>query len=208
MTTGDARGAERFILEWPREAGVLRIFEPTPAELRDAAPALAAFYNQPDNRRLLANTIELVADDVVDFYRETEAAGGRSMLLWWQGVLMGDADLRRVDLEQHTAEFAILIGDRGSQGQGFGTRFAAMAHAFAFAALGLERLYVAIVADNAGSRRLFEKLGYEPDDGPAARACADEPTDVTMSCTRERFDELWGTPLLGMRMGRRPATGE
>jgi RimJ/RimL family protein N-acetyltransferase len=205
MSTGEAVQTG-WILEWPREAGVLRIIEPTPAELEEHAGALAAFYNQPDNQRLLANTMELVAADVVEFYRETRAGGGHPMLLWWQGVLMGDADLRRVDGEKRTAEFAILIGEREKQGRGFGTRFAAMAHLFGFATLGLERIYVSLVADNAGSRRLFEKLGHEPDDSPAARACADDPTDVTLSCTRARFEAKWAHPLGGLRVGRRMST--
>jgi hypothetical protein len=149
-----------------------------------AAPQLAAFYNEPHNRRLLANTQTLTEGDVVDVFRDCHGAGGRPMLLWRDGALVGDADLRRVDLIDGTAEFAILIGDRAQQGRGLGTRFAAMAHVFAFATLGFQRLYIAIVAGNVGSQRLFEKLGYERDDSVLARGGADAPDDVTLSCSR------------------------
>ena len=35
----------------------LLALEPTPAEIAAAAPALAAFYNDPHNRRMMANTV-------------------------------------------------------------------------------------------------------------------------------------------------------
>ena len=54
--------------------------------------------------------------------------------------------------------------------------------------LDLRRVYVGIVPANAASRRLFEKLGYRVDDSPAARAYADEETDVTMSVDRAAFE--------------------
>ena len=193
-----------WAIDWQRgDDQRLRITEPTDAEVADAAPRLASFYNDPHNRRLLANTITLSEADVLDVYRDCRAAGGHPLLLWRNGVLVGDADLRRVDVAARTAEFAILIGDGAQQGQGLGTRFAVMAHAFAFATLGFGRLYIAIVANNAGSRRLFGKLGYEPDDSAAARAGADVPEDVTLSCSRERFESLWGTATVDVRVARR-----
>jgi hypothetical protein len=54
---------------------------------------------------------------------------------------------------------------------------------------------VSILPENVASRRLFERLGYVLDDSPAARAIADEPTDVTMSLERARFEKLFATEL-------------
>jgi RimJ/RimL family protein N-acetyltransferase len=193
----------RWAIEWQRDDARLQLIEPTAAEVADAAPVLASFYNEPHNRRLLANTIELTASDVVDVYRDLEAADGHAFLLLRDGVVAGDADLRRVAAAGGTAEFALLIGDRALQGQGLGTHFAVMAHALAFATFKLQRLYIAIVADNAGSKRLFEKLGYQRDDTPAARAGADAPTDVTLSCPRARFEALWGAAIDGLNIVRR-----
>ncbi len=47
---------------------------------------------------------------------------------------------------------------------------------------------MSILPENIASRRLFERLGYVLDDSPAARAIADEPTDITMSLERARFE--------------------
>lgn len=192
-----------WLIDWQRDGERLRITEPTAAEVAAAAPRLASFYNDPHNRRLLANTVALSEADVVEFYADCRGAGGRPLLLWRGDTLAGDADLRRVDERAGTAEFAILIGERAQQGQGLGTRFAVMAHAFAFATLGLRRLYIAVVAGNAGSLRLFEKLGYERDDSPLARAGADAPDDVTLSCSRPRFEALWGAETLAVRIAPR-----
>jgi len=177
----------------------LRVSEPRDEEVWAVAPRLANFYNEPNNRRLLANTVDLTAADVAEFHAQVRAGGGRTLLLWRGDELMGDADFRHVDLAAGSAEFAILIGDRATQGQGLGTRFATMAHALAFASLPLGRVYVSIVAGNVASLRLFEKLGYQPDDGPAARAGADDATDVTLSVTPEAFRAARAAELAGIQ---------
>jgi hypothetical protein len=115
-------------------------------------------------------------------------------------VLLGDADLRGV--AGASAEFAILIGPRASQGRGLGTAFAILAHALAFRMLPLARLYVSIVPDNVASRRLFEKVGYQPDDGPAARATIDADSDLTLSITRQAFAVAHGAMLRDLRFTR------
>ena len=139
---------------------------------------------------MLSHEEDLTPDEVIEHYRTLADEGGRPFLLERDGALVGDADLRRV--ERGRAEAAILVGDRSVQGKGLGTRFGVMLHAFAFRVLGLERMYASIIPANRPSLRLFEKLGYEPDQTAAARRYADEPDDVTLSLPRARFDELHG----------------
>jgi len=173
-------------VEWRLGDELLAASEPTRREVDAAAARLADYYNDPHNSRMMAHEAELSPDEVVTYYDELRAEGGHPFLLHWNGQLMGDADLRNVD--DDSGEFAIMIGARDVQGRGLGTRFAVMVHAFAFQRLGLERVYVSIVPANAASRRLFEKLGYEPDDGPDARAFADDATDVTLPIGRAAFE--------------------
>jgi len=173
-------------VEWRLDDELLAAVEPTRREIEAAAPRLAAYYNDPHNSRMMAHEAELSPDEVVAYFEELRAEGGHPFHLTWNGQLMGDADLRNLD--DDSGEFAIMIGARDVQGRGLGTRFAVMVHAFAFQRLGLERVYVSIVPANLASRRLFEKLGYEPDDSPDARAFADDETDVTMSIGRGAFE--------------------
>lgn len=165
---------------WEVTDGPLRAFEPTEGELTRAAPALAAAYGEAHNSRMMGQAPgTFTAQDAIEHFTGLRAAGGRPFLLEREGRLAGDADFR--NLADGAGEFAILIADPGAQGQGLGTRFARMLHAFASQVLGLQRVYVAIVPENPASRRLFEKLGYRPDDSLVARRHADEPTDLTLS---------------------------
>jgi RimJ/RimL family protein N-acetyltransferase len=194
----------------------LLAIEPTDEELAAAAPALAAFYDDPHNRRMLANTIALTPADVITSYDELRASGGRPFLLFAGAHLVGDGDLRHLDAavagedddprKKKTGELAILVGERTSQGRGLGTRFAVMLHAFAFRVLDLAQIYASILPANAVSLRLFARLGYLPDDSPAARAFADEPGDVTLAVTRARFEATAAATLANVRLYPRSAS--
>jgi len=193
-----------WAVEWRQGDEVLLAIEPTANEIRRAAPALAAFYNDEHNRRMMAHDETLDVDDVVDYYGELRGEGGHPFLLRLgaaDGELMGDADLRNID--GPTGEFAIMVGARAAQGRGFGTRFAIMLHAFAFQVLDLGRVYMSVIPANAASQRLFVKLGYEADDSPEAREFADEETDLTMSLGRERFETRWAGDLAAVKLFER-----
>jgi len=179
--------APRWSVDWTRATGTLRVLEPDEAQVLALAPQLALYYNDPHNRAMMAHTQEMSIADVVEHYALLRAEEGRPLMLFAGGRLVGDADLRGIGGGQ--AELAIMVGDRALQGRGLGTAFGVMAHALAFRALGLTRTYVSILPENVASRRLFERLGYAPDDSPAARAIADEPTDITMSLERARFQK-------------------
>ena len=195
--------ARLWAVEWEQGGVTLTALEPTDDELRRAAPALAASYNDSHNRVMMGHDGEPhTAADVLAYYDELRAEGGRPFLLHVDGVLMGDADFRNIAAS--TGEFAIMIGARASQGRGLGTRFALMLHLFGYDLLGLERIYISVIPANAASRRLFEKLGYQLDDNPKARALIDEETDVTMSLARSAFDRTRPGDLAAIRTFERP----
>jgi RimJ/RimL family protein N-acetyltransferase len=195
--------ASRWTAEWPECH--LRAYEPSPEEVAGFAPALAAFYNDAHNRAMMANTMAMTADEVREHYAELCSRGGRPFVLEVDGVLVGDADLRHVTL--HSAELAILVGDRARQGQGLGRRFGLLLHGLAFSGLGLERLYASIIPSNLPSQRLFTWLGYRTDDSPDARAFADEPSDLTFSLARAEFQAAHGPALGAMRWSSGPRRG-
>jgi RimJ/RimL family protein N-acetyltransferase len=196
--------ARRWAVEWEQGDRTLTALEPTDDELRRAAPELAAAYNDSHNRVMMGHDAEPhTAGDVVAYYEELRIEGGRPFLLYMDGVLMGDADFRNI--ADVSGEFAIMIGGRASQGRGLGTRFAVMLHAFGYDVLGLERIYISVIPANTASRRLFEKLGYQPDDGPQARALIDDETDLTMSLARSAFDRAGFAGQAAIRAFERPS---
>jgi len=163
-------------IEWNN----LVAFEPRLAEVRAHATALAAAYNHPANAPLLGHTEALGEDDVIEHYTRLLDQHARPFLFVRDGALAGDGDLRHVTAT--SAEFAFLIADPAAQGQGLGTRFATMVHAFAFGPLALAEVYASVIPANVASRRVFEKLGYIPDTREV------DPGDLALVVTRTAFE--------------------
>jgi RimJ/RimL family protein N-acetyltransferase len=180
-------GIQRYEVEWTADMH-LRVSEPTPAEVRALAAALAVHYNEPVNRALMTNSADHSADDVVALYEEMWASGGRPFFLYRDGLHVGDCDFRGVEGDH--AEFAILVGPRGAQAKGLGTRFTLMAHALAFGPLGLARVYISVRPENAGSLRMFEKVGYAVDASAEGRGYAEAEDDVCLSMGRSDFERI------------------
>jgi RimJ/RimL family protein N-acetyltransferase len=186
----------RWCVEWVRPSETLRVVEPAPTEIATVAAQLATYYNEPYNRAMLAHSQVMAVNDVIEHYLSLHAEQGRPLLLLRAGQMVGDADLRGIGDGQ--AELAIMIGERSLQGRGLGTAFGIMAHALAFRVLDIAQTCVSILPENTASRRMFEKLGYQVDDSPAARSITDESTDITMSLARERFEQRFGAELAAL----------
>jgi RimJ/RimL family protein N-acetyltransferase len=181
--------------------GKLVAIEPTLDEVATHASLLAAGYNDPENARHMGHVEQISELEVVEHYAAMLKEGAPVFLLYLDGTLVGDADLR--GKRDGAAEFAFMIAARRQQGKGLGTKFALMVHAYAFAEAGLERVYASVAPDNRASRRVFEKLGYIGDDGPDARDFADEAGDVTMVIERAGFESAHALELAQVRIGPR-----
>jgi RimJ/RimL family protein N-acetyltransferase len=186
---------------WSASGETLLAIEPTSEEVDAHAPALAAAYSDPHNAPLLGHTAPLDQADVIAHYAALADRGDHGFLVFRDGALVGDGDLRGV--ANGAAEFAFLVTAVAAQGRGLGTRLATMIHAFAFTRLGLVRMYASFVPHNAASRRVFEKLGYAVDASPAARAYADDPGDVTMAIDRATFERSHARPMAEIRIAMR-----
>jgi RimJ/RimL family protein N-acetyltransferase len=188
----------RYRITWSTPAGELLAVEPDAAQLAQHAGVLAAAYNDPHNAPLLGHTEAMTDADVIAHYAAVADDGGHNFLVFRDGALVADADLRHV--AGGAAEFAFLVAAVAAQGQGLGTRVAMMIHAFAFARLQLDRVYASIVPGNAASRRVFDKLGYAVDLSPTARAYADEPGDITMVVERAAFERSHAAQMAGIHI--------
>ncbi|MBL0214082.1 MAG: GNAT family N-acetyltransferase [Myxococcales bacterium] len=193
--------APRFSIEWDTEVGRLTALEPAPQDVMAHAADLAAGYNDPRNVELLGHEEPISEDEVVELYADMIDDGARAFLLFRDGEIVGDGDLR--GLRDGAAEFAFMIAAPKHQGKGLGSRFAIMIHAFGFQTLELARIYASVVPHNVASRRVFERMGYQLDDGPEARSFADEPTDITFGIDRETFERQHATQLAGIRITAR-----
>ena len=177
-----------FRIDWTTDAGQLAAIEATLDDVRTHADALARGYNEPRNASLMGHDEPLSPAEVVDHYADMIDDGARAFLLFRNGVLDGDGDLR--GCHDGAAEFAFMIGAPDAQGKGLGTRYAIMIHAFGFREAGLHHIYASIVPHNTASRRVFEKLGYWLDDSAIARTFADEPGDLVMAIDLATFQRV------------------
>jgi RimJ/RimL family protein N-acetyltransferase len=190
-----------FRIEWTTDVGELLAIEPKLAEVEAHAAELAAGYNEPENARLMGHVEPFSENEVLEHYESMLDEGARLFLLYLDGKLVGDSDLR--GMRDGAAEFAFMIAARNQQGKGLGTQFALMVHAYAFATLGLDRVYASIAPNNRASRRVFEKLGYRLDDSAEARGFADEAGDVTMVIDRLSFERAHAAALAELRISLR-----
>ena len=190
-----------FRIDWTTPHGELTAVEPRLDEVARHVAELAAAYNDPHNAPLLGHAAKLEESEVLDHYESLLDRGAHPFLMYCDGALAGDGDLRNI--EDGRAEFAFLIAAPSAQGKGLGTRFAIMVHAFAFGSLQLQRVYASIVPANAASRRVFEKLGYSVDESETAREMADDPGDVIMSIDRETFHKVNVEALAQIRIAMR-----
>lgn len=77
------------------------------------------------------------------------------------GAYIGNIGLYDLDWKNRNAEYAILIGDRPSWGQGFGLDATHALLGFAFGELGLHRIYLKVLAHHDRAIRLYQKAGFQ-----------------------------------------------
>ncbi|MBX3208127.1 MAG: GNAT family N-acetyltransferase [Labilithrix sp.] len=174
-----------FELTWETEDRSFAAIEPDAALVARSAEQLRDWYNAHDNASMMEGSGVMSCDDVIEFWRELRASGGRGFLGFVDGRLVGDADLRSI--HDGAAEFALMIGSAAEKGRGFGRALASMIHVFAFRELALSRVFVPPRRDNHRVHALNAFLGYERDESAAARAFADGPDSETYSLAAETF---------------------
>src|SRR5262245_45660087 len=76
------------------------------------------------------------------------------------GKLIGGTILEKIDWRAGDAESGIMIGDKSEWGQGYAGEVMWLRTDYAFAELGLRKVWTAVVAPNVASRRALEQTGY------------------------------------------------
>ncbi len=91
---------------------------------------------------------QAVRGDRVDFIIEV---GGRSV---------GTIALSDIDLGRRTADYGVLLGEPEMRGHRAASRASRLLLDYAHQTLGLHEITLALFADNAAARRLYDKLGF------------------------------------------------
>jgi diamine N-acetyltransferase len=76
----------------------------------------------------------------------------------WQPL--GTTAWGAIDYRNRTAEYFVYIGAHGNRGKGYGTEATRLMLDYAFTALGLHNVMLAVVAFNLAAIRAYEKAGF------------------------------------------------
>lgn len=135
-----------------------------PIAVRDAA-ALFVARSDPEVMRYWDWPAQQSVAEVEDVFRRYAPDPADESLLWWavsivpDGPVIGECDLNTIDRQHRRAEVGYLFA-RAYWGQGYAAEAARAVIAYAFGALGLERLTARIHKGNIASVKLIERLNF------------------------------------------------
>ena len=144
-------------------AAGLRVFL-RPMTEDDATDDYVAWMNDPDvNRYLESRFTTHTKDGLRAFIRQTVADPRcvfMAICLTDGGRHIGNIKLGPVSAEHGHGDIGLIIGARDCRGKGYATEAISLIVKHAFHTLGLHKLTAGCYAENAASRRAFEKLGF------------------------------------------------
>ncbi len=152
-TGGDAMAA------WRTERIHLRLLSP-----EDVTEAYVAWLMNPVVNRYLENRWSAQTLESVKSYVAAMNASSHDYMfgifLNDTGEHIGNIKVGGVNWIHRYGDVGLLIGEPKAWGQGYGTEAIALATAFAFRELSLNKLIAGIYANNPGSYKAFMKAGY------------------------------------------------
>lgn len=125
-------------------------------------PTMVRWFNDPEVRRRLARVEPMSLAEEERWFdallrTTTEVVFG---IVDDDGAFVGTCGLHRIDWRNRGASLGIVIGDVAHRGRGLGTDAVATLLRHAFANLGLHRVELEVLADNAPAIRCYEALGF------------------------------------------------
>jgi RimJ/RimL family protein N-acetyltransferase len=77
------------------------------------------------------------------------------------GKLIGYAGISSVSRVNHSGEYYIFLGDKGSWGKGYGTEVTQLIVHYGFASLNLHRIMLTVSALNIGGVKAYTRAGFQ-----------------------------------------------
>ena len=119
------------------------------------------WINDPANHRYLHYALPLNREDTERWYRRVRDAADRfDGVILADGVPCGLIGLLHIDDRNRKAEFYIVVGESSMKRQGIAWEASLWLLRYAFAELGLHRIYLYTETGNLPAQGLFEKLGF------------------------------------------------
>jgi RimJ/RimL family protein N-acetyltransferase len=131
----------------------------------DVTPSYLSWMNDPKVVRYTESRFQIHTLDSL----ETVVSGvlaDPDLIMWAicradDRAHVGNIKLGPINWRHGLGDIGLIIGDRACWGKGFATEAISLLSGYAFGALRLHKLTASMYADNIGSRRAFEKAGFE-----------------------------------------------
>ena len=130
----------------------------------DDLPLLHRWYQTPELwEHLLGELTPRAQADAVSYMQRWLEPSDTEVRLGIEtsdGEFVGLVFLSPIDPAARTAEFHILLGEPAARGRGYGAAATAAMLEHGFSVLGLERIELRVLADNAAARRTYDRCGF------------------------------------------------
>jgi RimJ/RimL family protein N-acetyltransferase len=132
---------------------------------RQNSETVRAWVNDPEvHRYMLSGHVPVTAEEELRYYDESAASSAIynfEIHVADDLRLVGHCGLINVDLRHRRGEVGIMIGDLGSQNQGYGRDAIVTLLRFAFDTLGLNAVSICAREDNERALHLYRSIGFQ-----------------------------------------------
>ena len=105
---------------------------------------------------------------------------------------IGNVYLNSIHWINRSAEFSIFLGDKTHWGEGFGTEATLLMLKYGFDQLGLERIFLLVLEENASAIKVYQKCGFHTE-GTLRRSIYKDgefKSQILMSILKTEFKKI------------------
>jgi len=127
-------------------------------------PLVHKWANDPETRALTSEVFPSSLKSTTEYFERLRTDPYRvwfTVALKESGRPIGQVGILRIYHPWRTADLTMIIGETELQGKGYGREAMELALDYAFGALGLHRIAIAVVGFNARAIAFYEKLGFK-----------------------------------------------
>ncbi|MCD8067839.1 MAG: UDP-4-amino-4,6-dideoxy-N-acetyl-beta-L-altrosamine N-acetyltransferase [Lachnospiraceae bacterium] len=125
---------------------------------------IVAWRNSPGVRKSFIYQEDFTPEGHLRWLHEVVQTGRAAQMMICEegsGRALGSVYIRDIDHIHHKGEYGIFLGTEEVRGRGIGTEAARLMIAYGFETLGLHRIYLRALSENARAIRSYEKAGFE-----------------------------------------------
>ncbi len=126
-------------------------------------PLVRRWANDPETRAQTSEVFPSSLKSTEEYFERLRTDPYRvwfTVALKESGRPIGQVGILRIYHPWRTADLTMIIGETELQGKGYGREAMELALDYAFGALGLHRIAIAVVGFNERAIRFYEKLGF------------------------------------------------